>query len=132
MTVPSRNRKAFILVATVLSCAAIALSIGNVFRRSWWPYQTVLGRVAGIPGFHDLRSYPTAEHLPGCVIFRFDAPLFFANARLAQYGIILWVTFHVFVTLYEEPTLRRQFGADYDAFRSHVPRWIPRLKPWRP
>ena len=60
---------------------AIALSIGNVFRRSWWPYQTVLGRVAGIPGFHDLRSYPTAEQLPGCVLFRFDAPLFFANAR---------------------------------------------------
>jgi high affinity sulfate transporter 1 len=60
---------------------AIALSIGNVFRRSWWPYQTVLGRVEGIPGFHDLRSYPTAEQLPGCVLFRFDAPLFFANAR---------------------------------------------------
>ncbi len=60
---------------------AIALSIGNVFRRAWWPYQTVLGRVPGVPGFHDLRSYPTAEQLPGCVIFRFDAPLFFANAR---------------------------------------------------
>jgi high affinity sulfate transporter 1 len=60
---------------------AIALSIGNVFRRAWWPYQAVLGRVPGIPGFHDLRSYPTAEQLPGCVIFRFDAPLFFANAR---------------------------------------------------
>jgi high affinity sulfate transporter 1 len=60
---------------------AIALSIGNVFRRSWWPYQTVLGRVAGVPGFHDLRSYPTAQQLPGCVLFRFDAPLFFANAR---------------------------------------------------
>jgi high affinity sulfate transporter 1 len=60
---------------------AIALSIGNVFRRSWWPYQTVLGRVPGMNGFHDVRSYPNAERLPGCVIFRFDAPLFFANAR---------------------------------------------------
>jgi high affinity sulfate transporter 1 len=60
---------------------AIALSIVNVFRRAWWPYQTVLGRVAGIPGFHDVRSYPDAERLPGLVIFRFDAPLFFANAR---------------------------------------------------
>jgi high affinity sulfate transporter 1 len=60
---------------------AVALSIGNVFRRSWWPYQTVLGRAPGIPGYHDVRSYPDAEQLPGCVLFRFDAPLFFANAR---------------------------------------------------
>ena len=60
---------------------AVALSVANVFRRSWWPYQTVLGRVEGVPGYHDLRSYPDAELLPGLVIFRFDAPLIFANAR---------------------------------------------------
>ena len=60
---------------------AVALSIANVFRRAWWPYQTVLGRVEGVPGYHDIRSYPHAEELPGCVIFRFDAPVFFANAR---------------------------------------------------
>ena len=60
---------------------AVALSIGNVFRRAWWPYQTVLGRVPGLAGYHDIRSYPNASLLPGCVIFRFDAPLFFANTR---------------------------------------------------
>jgi len=60
---------------------AVALSIGNVFRRAWWPYQTILGRVPGVPGFHDVRSYPHAERLAGCVIFRFDAQLIFANAR---------------------------------------------------
>jgi high affinity sulfate transporter 1 len=60
---------------------AVALSIGNVFRRAWWPYQTQLGRVPELQGFHDLHSYPQAERLPGCVIFRFDAPLFFANSR---------------------------------------------------
>ena len=60
---------------------AVALSIGNVFRRTWWPYQTILGRVPGVPGFHDIRSYPDAERLPGCVLFRFDAQLIFANAR---------------------------------------------------
>jgi high affinity sulfate transporter 1 len=60
---------------------AVGLSVANVFRRSWWPYQTVLGHVPGLPGYHDLRSYPDAELLPGLVIFRFDAPLFFANAR---------------------------------------------------
>ena len=60
---------------------AVALSIGNVFRRAWWPHQTVLGRVPGVPGYHDVGSYPDADQLPGCVLFRFDAPLFFANAR---------------------------------------------------
>jgi high affinity sulfate transporter 1 len=59
---------------------AVALSILNVFRRAWWPYATVLGRVEGVEGYHDTRSYPDAEHLPGLVIYRFDGPLFFANA----------------------------------------------------
>ncbi|HTU04400.1 MAG TPA: SulP family inorganic anion transporter, partial [Trebonia sp.] len=60
---------------------AVALSILNVFRRAWWPYDTELGRVEGLSGFHDVRSYPDAGHLPGLVIYRFDAPLFFANAK---------------------------------------------------
>jgi high affinity sulfate transporter 1 len=60
---------------------AVALSILNVFRRAWWPYNTVLGRVNGLEGYHDTRSYPAAQHLPGMVIYRFDAPLFFANAK---------------------------------------------------
>ncbi len=60
---------------------AVGLSILNVFRRAWWPYDTVLGRVEGLEGYHDVRSYPDAGHLPGLVIYRFDAPLFFANAK---------------------------------------------------
>jgi high affinity sulfate transporter 1 len=59
---------------------AVGLSILNVFRRAWWPYDTELGRVEGLEGYHDVHSYPQAEHLPGLVIYRFDGPLFFANA----------------------------------------------------
>ncbi len=59
---------------------AVALSILNVFRRAWWPYDTQLGRVAGLEGYHDTRTHPEAQHLPGLVIYRFDGPLFFANA----------------------------------------------------
>src|SRR6516162_8840189 len=59
---------------------AVGLSILNVFRRAWWPYDTELGRVAGLPGYHDTQLHPDAQHLPGLVIYRFDAPLFFANA----------------------------------------------------
>jgi high affinity sulfate transporter 1 len=60
---------------------AVGLSILNVFRRAWWPYDTELGRVEGLAGYHDVHSYPQAEHLPGLVIYRFDGPLFFANAK---------------------------------------------------
>jgi high affinity sulfate transporter 1 len=60
---------------------AVGLSILNVFRRAWWPYNTVLGRPAGLEGYHDVRMYPAAGQLPGLVIYRFDAPLFFANAK---------------------------------------------------
>jgi len=60
---------------------AVALSILNVFRRAWWPYQARLGRVDGLPGYHDVTSYPHAQQLDGLVLYRFDAPLFFANAR---------------------------------------------------
>src|SRR5205814_6326243 len=59
---------------------AVGLSILNVFRRAWWPYDTVLGRVEGLQGYHDIHSHPDAKHLPGLVIYRFDGPLFFANA----------------------------------------------------
>jgi high affinity sulfate transporter 1 len=60
---------------------AVGLSILNVFRRAWWPYDTELGRVEGLAGYHDVHSYPDAEQMPGLVIYRFDAPLFFANAK---------------------------------------------------
>jgi len=60
---------------------AVGLSILNVFRRAWWPYDTVLGRVDGLEGYHDTHSYSDARHLPGLVIYRFDAPLIFANAK---------------------------------------------------
>jgi high affinity sulfate transporter 1 len=66
---------------------AVALSILNVFRRAWWPYDAQLGRVPGLDGYHDRRLHPEAQHLPGLVIYRFDAPLIFANATTFRDGI---------------------------------------------
>jgi high affinity sulfate transporter 1 len=60
---------------------AVGLSILNVFRRAWRPYQTTLGLAGDLAGYHDVVSYPDARLLPGLVIYRFDAPLFFANAK---------------------------------------------------
>jgi protein-S-isoprenylcysteine O-methyltransferase Ste14 len=57
--------------------------------------------------------------------------LLLGDVRLLEYAAAVWLCFHLFVLAYEEPTLRRTFGAEYDAFRAHVPRWLPRLRPWR-
>ena len=56
--------------------------------------------------------------------------LLFANLPLAGYGALVWVSFHAFVILYEESTLRKTFGTEYQLFVANVPRWIPRLTPW--
>jgi high affinity sulfate transporter 1 len=60
---------------------AIGLSVANVFRRVWLPYQATLGKVPDLAGLHDTAMHPDAEVLPGCTVYRFDAPLIFANAR---------------------------------------------------
>jgi protein-S-isoprenylcysteine O-methyltransferase Ste14 len=57
--------------------------------------------------------------------------LLFGDGRLFAYGVLLWLAVHVFVVGYEEPTLRRSFGSEYEVFLRNVPRWIPRLSPWR-
>src|SRR5215475_11989460 len=51
--------------------------------------------------------------------------------RLMVYGALFWLACHLFVLAYEEPTLQRTFGAEYQAFRANVPRWVPRVTPWR-
>ena len=62
---------------------AVALSILGFFRRNWWPTGQVLGRVASLDdAWHGLDLYPDAEQTPGVVVFRWEAPLFFANANM--------------------------------------------------
>jgi MFS superfamily sulfate permease-like transporter len=59
---------------------AVALSLLAFVRRAWRPHDAVLGRADGVKGYHDLTYYPDARQVPGLVLYRFDAPLFFANA----------------------------------------------------
>ena len=59
---------------------AIVLSILMFFRRSWWPHGAVLGQVDGVDGWHSIENHPEARQLPGVVVYRWEAPLFFANA----------------------------------------------------
>jgi MFS superfamily sulfate permease-like transporter len=60
----------------------IALSLLAFVNQSWRPYRAELGRVSGLRGYHDLSRYPEGERIPGVVIVRFDAPLFFANGGI--------------------------------------------------
>ncbi len=61
---------------------AIGLSLIAFVRRAWDPYRTELGSVGDVPGYHDLSRHPEGRRLPGLVIARFDAPLFFANGAV--------------------------------------------------
>ena len=59
---------------------AIGLAVLLFFRRSWWPHGAVLGQIDGVDGWHDVDAHDDAEEVPGVVIYRWEAPLFFANA----------------------------------------------------
>ncbi|MGK2865706.1 MAG: SulP family inorganic anion transporter [Mycobacterium sp.] len=60
---------------------AIVLSVLDMLRRIARPHDGVLGYVPGLPGMHDIDDYPEAQEVPGLVVYRYDAPLFFANAE---------------------------------------------------
>ena len=79
---------AFVGVVLFGVLAAIAIAIGlsalAFLWRSWHPYDAVLGRVTGRKGYHDVVRHPDAATVPGLILYRFDAPLFFANAGVFQ------------------------------------------------
>ena len=61
---------------------AIVIAVIEFLWDGWRPHFAVLGRVDGVRGYHDITRYPQAQRIPGLVLFRWDAPLFFANAEL--------------------------------------------------
>ena len=68
----------------------------------------------------------------GAVSVIFGQGLILGDVYVLTYGVLAWLGTHGFVVAYEEPTLRETFGGEYDAFRSSVPRWLPRLRAWNP
>ncbi len=86
-----RRREFLLAVATMLGTifigvlygvvVAIALSLLEMTQRLARPHEGVLGRVPGMPGMHDVADYPDAQTLPGCIFYRYDAPLFFGNVN---------------------------------------------------
>ena len=61
---------------------AIVIAVIEFLWDGWRPHSAILGRAEGVKGYHDITRYPDARQIPGLVLFRWDAPLFFANAEL--------------------------------------------------
>jgi len=67
---------------------AVALALLLFIWRAWRPYHAVLGRIDGMKGYHDISRHPDAKRVPGLVLFRWDAPLFFANAEIFRERVL--------------------------------------------
>lgn len=67
---------------------AIGIAVIEFLWDGWRPHYAVLGRVDGVRGYHDIKRYPDARRVPGLVLFRWDAPLFFANAELFHQRVL--------------------------------------------
>ncbi|MCU0486019.1 MAG: sulfate permease [Anaerolineales bacterium] len=67
---------------------AIGIALAEFIWDAWRPYYAVLGRAHRVKGYHDITRYPHARRIPGLVLFRWDAPLFFANAALFQQVVL--------------------------------------------
>ena len=67
---------------------AITIAVIEFLWDGWRPHSAVLGRAHGVKGYHDITRYPDARQIPGLVLFRWDAPLFFANAELFKERVL--------------------------------------------
>jgi high affinity sulfate transporter 1 len=67
---------------------AIVIAVIEFLWDGWRPHWAVLGRAEGVRGYHDIKRYPNARQITGLVLFRWDAPLFFANAELFKQRVL--------------------------------------------
>jgi MFS superfamily sulfate permease-like transporter len=67
---------------------AIVVAVIEFLWDGWRPYSAVLGYAEGVEGYHDITRYPDAHQIPGLILFRWDAPLFFANAELFKRRVL--------------------------------------------
>jgi protein-S-isoprenylcysteine O-methyltransferase Ste14 len=67
----------------------------------------------------------------GLLVVLIGEAILFASRHMVVYLAVVWLVTHFFICVYEEPTLSRRYGVEYLNIKKHVPRWIPRLRPWR-
>lgn len=115
------------------ACAVIALGTAIYLHTAFWGFAMIGGgtpapiappKTLVVEGLHRFVRNPM--YLGVLLIIAGQAWLFWSKA-LCVYGVLLWLGFHLFVMIYEEPTLRKQFGESYERYRTAVPRWIPKI-----
>ncbi|MCY4645627.1 MAG: isoprenylcysteine carboxylmethyltransferase family protein [Gammaproteobacteria bacterium] len=105
----------------------------GIYLYLWSAVQLLRRRTSAVPGktaaallTHGWYGRTRHPLLLGVVAILFGETVFFSSLALLGYALAYWLWLTVFVTVREEPDLRRTFGADYDAYCREVPRWIPR------
>jgi len=114
--------------------AAVIIVIGvAIYFRCAWEFAV---RGLGTPAPIAPTKYLVTTALHRCVrnpmylgvaLAIFGQALLFRSLHVAEYGVLMLLIAHCFVVLYEEPTLKRQFGEPYEEYRRTVPRWIPKV-----
>jgi protein-S-isoprenylcysteine O-methyltransferase Ste14 len=74
-----------------------------------------------------LHQYVRNPMYIGVLLVILGQAILFHSAHIVFYALAFCVIVHLFVVLYEEPTLHRQFGAEYDSYKKRVPRWLPKI-----
>lgn len=116
---------------TGLSVASIGAAV--YFRCAWEFAARGLGTPAPIAPTKylvttALHRYVRNPMYIGVALVIMGEAILFRSLHVAEYAMLMLLTAHVFVVLYEEPTLQRQFGESYEEYRRKVPRWVPKLR----
>jgi protein-S-isoprenylcysteine O-methyltransferase Ste14 len=120
----------------VLAAALIAAGTAPLFESM--KRFVIVGRGTLVPAVPTERlvvsGFYRRMHNPmytGLLVVLVGEAILFESRDLVLYIAAIWLVTHLFVCFYEEPTLTRRYGVEYLRFKKHVPRWIPRLRPWR-
>lgn len=117
----------------VLVAAGVVVALDAMRRFVWEGYGTpappLPPRVLVVTGLYRFVRNPMYVSVLAILV---GQGLLFASPGLFLYAACAWLATHLFVCFYEEPTLRRTFGAQYTDYCAHVRRWIPRLRAWHP
>jgi protein-S-isoprenylcysteine O-methyltransferase Ste14 len=110
----------------------ILIGVLILLRPIWDFAMTGRGRLAPVDPpktlvVRGLYRYVRNPMYVGVLLIVLGEAILLESTQLAIYGIILWLIFHTFVVFYEEPTLRRKFGAEYETYLRSVGRWIPKM-----
>lgn len=118
-------------VGVILLAASVAVLVDSFARFALegrgTPAPVAPTNVLVVSGLYRYVRNPMYVAVVGAIV---GQGLLLGSRVLLGYAALIWTTFHLFVLGYEEPTLRRQFGVSYEAYRRDVRRWWPRLRPW--